>query len=155
MRDRVSRRYREKKSLVGTFGITGLFAYLTEVIQGYIRGFTGDHKMIKRVGRLLLPTTAFVLVCFIIYMSAPILPQLKKEAEIVAGAQEEAARITQRANKEIELEKSKMKDEVKKEMISVASMMAGKFVAESMDDKKQAQLVDEALKEIGDDTWRK
>ena len=28
---------------------------------------------------------------------------LKKEAEIVAGAQEEAARITQRANKEIEL----------------------------------------------------
>ncbi len=80
---------------------------------------------------------------------------LKKEAEIVAGAQEEAARITQRANKEIELEKSKMKDEVKKEMISVASMMAGKFVAESMDDKKQAQLVDEALKEIGDDTWRK
>ena len=80
---------------------------------------------------------------------------LKKEAEIVAGAQEEAARIAQRANKEIELEKSKMRDEVKKEMISVASMMAGKFVAESMDDKKQAQLVDEALKEIGDDTWRR
>ncbi len=80
---------------------------------------------------------------------------MKKEADIVAGAQEEAVRITQRANKEIELEKSKMKDEVKKEMISVASMMAGKFVAESMDDKKQAQLVDEALNEIGDDTWRR
>lgn len=79
---------------------------------------------------------------------------LKKEADIVAEAQEEAARITQRANKEIELEKSRMKDEVKKEMISVASMMAGKFVAESMDDRKQAQLVDEALNEIGDDTWR-
>lgn len=80
---------------------------------------------------------------------------MKKEADIVAEAKEEAARITQRASKEIELEKSKMKDEVKKEMISVASMMAGKFVAESMDDKKQAQLVDEALNEIGDDTWRK
>lgn len=79
---------------------------------------------------------------------------MKKEADIVAEAQEEAARITQRANKEIELEKSKLRDEVKKEMISVASMMAGKFVAESMDDKKQAQLVDEALNEIGDDTWR-
>ena len=90
MRDRVSRRYREKKSLVGTFGITGLFAYLTGVIQGYIRGFTGDHKMIKRVGRLLLPTTAFVLVCFIIYMSAPILPQLKKEAEIDAAVAQAA-----------------------------------------------------------------
>ncbi|MDE6874695.1 MAG: F0F1 ATP synthase subunit B [Lachnospiraceae bacterium] len=80
---------------------------------------------------------------------------MKKEADIVAEAKEEAARIAQRASKEIELEKSKMKDEVKKEMISVASMMAGKFVAESMDDKKQAQLVDEALNEIGDDTWRK
>ncbi len=80
---------------------------------------------------------------------------MKKEADIVAEAKEEAARIAQRASKEIELEKSKMKDEVKKQMISVASMMAGKFVAESMDDKKQAQLVDEALNEIGDDTWRK
>ncbi len=80
---------------------------------------------------------------------------MKKEADIMAEAKEEAARITQRASKEIELEKSKMKDEVKKEMISVASMMAGKFVAESMDDKKQAELVDEALNEMGDDTWRK
>ena len=79
---------------------------------------------------------------------------MKKEADIVAEAQEEAARITQRATREIELEKNKMKDEVKKEMISVASMIPGKFVAESMDDKKQAQLVDEALNEIGDDTWR-
>lgn len=78
----------------------------------------------------------------------------KKEAEIIAGAQEEAVRITQRASREIELEKSKMRDEVKKEMISVASMMAGKFVAESMDEKKQLQLVDDALNEIGDDTWR-
>ena len=79
---------------------------------------------------------------------------MKKEAEILAGAHEEAARIAQRANREIELEKNKMKDEVKREMISVASMMAGRFVAESMDEKKQSQLVEEALNEIGDDTWR-
>ena len=80
---------------------------------------------------------------------------MKREAEIAAEAQEEAVRIVQRANREIELEKSKMKDEVKKEMIAVASIMAGRFVAENMDDAKQAQLVDEALNEIGDDTWRK
>mgnify|MGYP001043137607 CR=1 FL=1 len=79
---------------------------------------------------------------------------MKKEAEILAEAHEEAARIAQRANREIELEKNKMKDEIKREMISVASMMAGKFVAESMDEEKQSQLVDEALNEIGDDTWR-
>lgn len=80
---------------------------------------------------------------------------MKREAEMIAEAQEEAVRIVQRANREIELEKNKMKDEVKKEMIAVASIMAGKFVAENMDDAKQAQLVDEALNEIGDDTWRK
>ena len=52
----------------------------------------------------------------------------KKEAEIIAGAQEEAVRITQRASREIELEKSKMRDEVKKEMISVASRMAANYM---------------------------
>jgi F-type H+-transporting ATPase subunit b len=31
--------------------------------------------------------------------------------------------------------------------------MAGKFVAGSMDEKGQAALIDETLKEMGDDTW--
>jgi F-type H+-transporting ATPase subunit b len=31
--------------------------------------------------------------------------------------------------------------------------MAGKIVETSLDDKKQAELVDATLKEMGDDTW--
>jgi F-type H+-transporting ATPase subunit b len=78
---------------------------------------------------------------------------LKKEEEIVAEAKEEAARIIARANAEIELEKKKVKDEVKTEMIAVASVMAGKFITESVDAKKQAALIEETLKEMGDQTW--
>lgn len=78
---------------------------------------------------------------------------LENEAEIVAGAKEEARRILERARTEAELERRKMADEVKKEMITLASAMAGKMVSVSLDEKVQEKLVDETLKEIGDDTW--
>ncbi len=75
------------------------------------------------------------------------------ERTIVEEAKEEAGRIISMANKEAELEKSRVKDEVKQEIIGVATAMAGKFVANSMDEKAQANLIDETLKEMGDDTW--
>lgn len=78
----------------------------------------------------------------------------KKENEIVDEAKAEAGRILDRANKEIELEKSKVKDEVKQEMIAVASLMAGKVAAASMDEKAQAELIENTLKEMGDETWQ-
>lgn len=78
---------------------------------------------------------------------------LMNENEIVAKAKEEAARIMERARTEAQLEKQKMADEVKQEMISIAAMMAGKAVAASMNADIQDSLVDETLKEIGDDTW--
>lgn len=80
---------------------------------------------------------------------------LKRENEIVDEAKAEAARIIDRANKEIELEKSKVIDEVKQEMVTVASVMASKIIAGNIDETKQAQLIEEALNEIGEDTWQK
>ena len=78
---------------------------------------------------------------------------MKKESDIVNEAKEEAARILDRANHEVELEKSKVKDDVKKEIISVASVMAGKIVASSLDENKQSQLIADTFKEMGDETW--
>ena len=46
-----------------------------------------------------------------------------------------------------------MSDEVKQEIISVASIMAGKVVSASIDTTVQNQLIDETLKEMGDKTW--
>lgn len=78
---------------------------------------------------------------------------LNNESQIVAQAKEEAARILERARVEAELEKQKVSDEVKQEIISVASLMAGKVVAASIDTNVQNQLIDETLKEMGDKTW--
>ena len=78
---------------------------------------------------------------------------LANENQIIAQAKEEAARIMERARKEAELEKQKVSDEVKTEIISIASLMAGKVVAASIDTKVQDQLVDETLKEMGRETW--
>jgi F-type H+-transporting ATPase subunit b len=78
---------------------------------------------------------------------------LANENQIIAQAKEEAARIMERARVEAELEKQKMADDVKKEMVSIASMMAGKVVSASIDTKVQDELIDETLKEMGENTW--
>ena len=43
---------------------------------------------------------------------------------------------------------------MKQEIVTVASAMASKIIAENIDSAKQAQLVDEALNEMGDNTWQ-
>ena len=78
---------------------------------------------------------------------------LGNENQIIAEAREEAARILAHARKEAELEKQKMSDDVKKEIISVAALVAGKVVAASIDTTVQNQLIDETLKEMGEKTW--
>lgn len=78
---------------------------------------------------------------------------LKNEERIVDEAKEEAARIIAHAKSEAELEKKKAADDIKKEIIKVATLMAGKVVAVSVDEKTQDALVEETLKEIGDNTW--
>lgn len=78
---------------------------------------------------------------------------LANENRIITEAKEEAARIRERAEQEAELEKKKAADDVKKEMISIASVMAGKVVAASIDTTVQDSLIEETLKEIGDNTW--
>ncbi|MBO4292694.1 MAG: F0F1 ATP synthase subunit B [Lachnospiraceae bacterium] len=78
---------------------------------------------------------------------------LANQAKIIAEAKEEAARILERARVEAQLEKQKMSDDVKKEIISVASAMAGKVVSASINTSVQDQLIDETLKEMGENTW--
>lgn len=78
---------------------------------------------------------------------------LKREEDIVAEAKEEAARIIAGANREVELQKAKVKDQMKQEMIQVAVLMAGKIIESQIDAKEQAALVDQTLQEMGDKTW--
>lgn len=78
----------------------------------------------------------------------------KQESEIIGEAKEEAGRIVRRAEKEAALERSKAVDGMKQEIISVASLMAQKVVSEKMDESRQNELLEAALKEMGEDTWQ-
>lgn len=79
---------------------------------------------------------------------------LQNEERIVTQAKEEATRILARAQEEARLEKQKMSDEIKQEIVSVASVMAGKLVGASIDTTRQNSLIEETLKEMGEDTWQ-
>jgi len=78
----------------------------------------------------------------------------QREAEIIAEAREEADRIVIRGNREVELERKKALDDMKEQIISIASVMAGKVVAASIDTTVQDALIDETLKEMGESTWQ-
>ena len=78
----------------------------------------------------------------------------KQEAEILEEARNEANLIIERANREIDLEKKKALEDVKTEIVSIASLMAEKAVAASMDINIQDSLIEETLKEMGESTWQ-
>ena len=58
------------------------------------------------------------------------------------------------ARNEAALEKEKLADDIRKEMIGVASAMAGKVVEGLLDPVAQDKLIDQALKEMGESTWQ-
>lgn len=78
---------------------------------------------------------------------------LDNEAKIIENAKTEAAGIIERANHQTELAKKKAEDDIKKEIIAVASLIAEKVVCEQIDINIQDSLIDETLKEMGDQTW--
>ena len=79
---------------------------------------------------------------------------LAGENQIIIGAKQEARRILDRAHVEAELEKSKVTDEVKAEMIHLAFLLAGKMIAVNINADMQKRLVDETLKEMSKRTWQ-
>ncbi len=78
---------------------------------------------------------------------------LANENRIVTDAREEAGKIIDNANREADLEKQKVANEVKEEVINVASAMAGKIVATSLSEVEKKRMLDDTLKGIGEDTW--
>ena len=78
---------------------------------------------------------------------------MANENRIVTDAREEAGKIIDNANREADLEKQKVANEVKEEVINVASAMAGKIVAASLSEDEKKRMLDDTLKGIGEDTW--
>ncbi|MBR5739008.1 MAG: F0F1 ATP synthase subunit B [Lachnospiraceae bacterium] len=91
--------------------------------------------------------------------SAAILDEAEKKAqknrsEIINEAKEEAAVIRRRAHEDAEQEKVHARDDMKQEMVTLASQIAGKVVHDKMDTTVQDELVTETLSEIKESTWQ-
>nr|WP_302599390.1 F0F1 ATP synthase subunit B [uncultured Cellulosilyticum sp.] len=78
---------------------------------------------------------------------------LAREEQIIAEAKQEAESIKQKALNDIALEQERVKDDMKKQMIEVSSMMASRFVATAMDEAKHQEMIDGIIKEMGDVQW--
>lgn len=79
---------------------------------------------------------------------------IEREDEIVANAKAEADRLIRRAHLEIQREKEQMQDDIRREIIEVATVMASKFVAATINEELKSQLVEETLSGIGESTWQ-
>lgn len=78
---------------------------------------------------------------------------LVREEEIIAKARKEAQLIKEKAAKDILLEQERVKDDMKTQMIDVSTLMASKFVALSIDEAKQNEIIDEIINGMGDVQW--
>ena len=83
---------------------------------------------------------------------------LKKNANIISNdivekAKIEAKNIVDRGYKEIELEREKTIDELKKEVVNISTLIATKLIKKNIDENDADLLFKETLDQIGDKTW--
>ena len=82
------------------------------------------------------------------------LEMAKSSRESALALQAEYEEKLRSINKEAEAIMDEARKDVKTEIVSIASLMAGKAVAASMDVKIQDSLIQETLKEMGESTWQ-
>lgn len=78
----------------------------------------------------------------------------EKSNHILHEARDEAALIIKRAEESIEKEKERLKKEAKLHIIQLSSLMAAKFVQQSIDSSAQDKLFEETLAELEEATWQ-
>ena len=78
----------------------------------------------------------------------------KISEDIVAEAKVEAQNIVNRGNKEIEQERAKAVDELKNQVINISTLIASKVIKENVNAENEDKLFNEALSEIGANSWQ-
>lgn len=73
-----------------------------------------------------------------------------KEEEIIRDAQAEAARIYERAEEEIELEKKRALSEVKDEVSGMAISIAGAVIGREISEQEHAEFIDSFIDSVGE-----
>jgi F-type H+-transporting ATPase subunit b len=77
----------------------------------------------------------------------------EKGRRMIEEAKQEAKVVLDRAVKDAQAEKENVKEEVRRHIIDVSSLLASKFVEHSIDEKAQDKLFDEAITELERATW--
>ncbi|MFV0504131.1 MAG: F0F1 ATP synthase subunit B [Lachnospirales bacterium] len=75
------------------------------------------------------------------------------EANIIAKAREEAQVIKDRALLDIEREQAKAEDDMKTQIIEISTLMAQKYIEESISAETQNRLLDEVIKDMEGAKW--
>jgi|SRR6056297_1858053 len=88
-----------------------------------------------------------------------ILIEAQKKADergnsIIKDSKEEAAKLKEKAEKDIEFEKKKALNDMKDEISTIAMMAASKVLGNEVDKNKNKQLVDDFIKEVGESRWQ-
>ncbi|MBQ6554382.1 MAG: F0F1 ATP synthase subunit B [Firmicutes bacterium] len=78
----------------------------------------------------------------------------KNSQQIITQAKEEAEAIKNRALLDIEREREKAKDEVKKQIIQVSAAVSEKFISAKMTDAEQEKLVEDTIRDLEGVTWQ-
>lgn len=78
----------------------------------------------------------------------------KNGQQIIAEARKEAENIHNRAMTDIKREEEKAKDEIKKQIIEVSSIVSGKFIAAKMTEEEQNKLVDDTISDLEGVEWQ-
>lgn len=77
----------------------------------------------------------------------------QNEAQIIETAKKEAEAIKNRAMLDIQREQEKAKEDVRLQIIEVASLLANKFIGKNIDENEQKELIDNVIADLGEVKW--
>ena len=75
------------------------------------------------------------------------------EMQILKEARDESEALKRKTQSDIEKYKEQVSDDIRKEVIEVATVMARKIVAESLDEQRKQELLDESIREMENLKW--
>lgn len=88
-----------------------------------------------------------------------IIDQAKKRADdivnkSVSNAKEESRKIMEKADKELANKKSMAMDEMKGDMVNIAILAAEKLIGENISTKKDKEIIEKSIEEVGKEQWK-
>lgn len=77
-----------------------------------------------------------------------------KQNEIIQKANADARSMIERAQKDVEREKEKAKDEMRTQIIQVSALMAEQLLGRGIDETDKEKILTDAINELGDAVWK-